>query len=216
MTRRVQIALWEEQYGLASHLLRRVWLDVAHVRKVLVDQRGYDNGVTIANEVEKYLEEKSLECGGVSCSERAALLVSMPDYHSDRHVDEEESVMEKKKFEITRQEMFEHCEECIFELPANEAWGLKMVCHDPGNILRIKAVREGTPAELVGLKVGDYIDEIGGDPLHEGGEERAVKCIKKHKREQDHFVEVVVMRELQQKEEETNEQLSMELRSTTS
>ena len=212
MTRRVQIAMWEQQFGLSSHLLRRLWLDVCHIRKVLIETHNDEEGVTIANEVEQYLEEKSLECGrNLSLAERAQLQVSMPDYHGHKHVSEETSVMHKKNLETTRNELFEHCEEFIFELPAKEPWGITMKCHDPGNILRIKSVRKGKPGQLAGLKVGDYIDEIGGDPLHEGGEELAVNCIKKHKREEDNFVEIVIMRE-HQNEEERNAALSEKLR----
>ena len=54
MTRRVQIAMWEQQFGLSSHLLRRLWLDVCHIRKVLIETHNDEEGVTIANEVEQY------------------------------------------------------------------------------------------------------------------------------------------------------------------
>ena len=46
------------------------------------------------------------------------------------------------------------------------------------------------------MRIGDYIDEVGGDSLHEGGEKQAMRFIRDHKKKQNETVEVVVMREL--------------------
>lgn len=112
VTRRVQIAMWEQQFGLSSHLLRRLWLDVCHIRKVLIETHNDEEGVTIANEVEQYLEEKSLECGrNLSLAESAVAGAHARLPWSQTCVGGNKCHAQEKF-----RDMIEHCEEFIFEL----------------------------------------------------------------------------------------------------
>ena len=105
-------------------------------------------------------------------------------------------IHEANEYDGPRHELFDDCEEFIFELPAKEPWGFKLHFFQANHVMRIESIKPGSPAEDAGMKIGDYIDEVGGDPLHEGGEKKAMQFIKDHKLIEAYFVEVVVMREI--------------------
>ena len=197
ITRRVQIAIWEKQYGFASALLRRLWLDVGIARDAMIKKED----IVETDYIYNYLEKVCLQCGEWRATESEELLsVFMKDEHKlIKHVAKNTKTIpihEANEYDGPRHELFDDCEEFIFELPAKEPWGFKLHFFQANHVMRIESIKPGSPAEDAGMKIGDYIDEVGGDPLHEGGEKKAMQFIKDHKLIEAYFVEVVVMREI--------------------
>jgi len=198
ISRRVQIAVWEQQYGFGAVLLRRLWLDIGIVRAAMVEHhegRGDINFSTV-DELEQFLEVTALVCGRAAPENRKQLKVFMPDYHTTKHEKIEAGKLHEVDHDGPRHELFEHCQELIFELPTNDNWGFKLQFYEANHVMRIEAIKDGSPADRAGMRIGDYIDEVGGDSLHEGGEKQAMRFIRDHKKKQNETVEVVVMREL--------------------
>jgi len=196
MSRKTQIAVWEGKYGLAAALLRRTWLDLITIRSVTEEQHS---DMTLINELELFLEDITLKCGEVvEAKNKKKLIVYMADSSVQRHETKEIGAVLQIDHDGPRHELFEHCQELIYELPAKEVWGFKLCFHKSNHIMRIEQIKANSPADMVGLKIGDYVDEVGGDQLHEGGVEQAMEIIKTHKSTEDQSVEVVVYRELEE------------------
>ena len=193
MTRKAQLAIWEEKYGFAAALLRRIYLDLIARRMAIEDnQNGLDDSF---DKLELFLQNVILKCGeAVSNNTCRIASVFMTDEYPDKHT--KKKAIQNNDHNVPRHKLFEHCQELIFELPAKKIWGFKLRFHKTNHIMCIEQITPKSPAETAGLKVGDYIDEIGGDQLHEGGVDKAMSFIKQHKEKELQNVEVVVYREL--------------------
>ena len=198
ITRLTQIAVWEGKCGLVGSLLRRSWLDLISMRLALEDY--HDNTkkeFVLINALETFLEDVTLKCGeSVGRQEKMHVEVFMTDSHVDKHEPREIGSVLAIDHDGPRNELFAHCQEIIFELPAKTAWGFRLGFHGANHIMCIEKIKPDSVSEKSGLKIGDYIDEIGGDLLTQGGIEQAMVFIEKHKLAEEYFVEVVVYREL--------------------